>query len=461
MSKKYEQLAKDIVKKVGGDANIDTLHHCQTRLRFKLVDNSKVEKEELSSLDGVAKVVSSGGMLQIVIGMHVAEVYEEAIKFISPKGDDSVKQVESDPNEKMSPFDTVTSFISSIFAPIVPALAGAGMVKALLALLVAFKLVDPANQTYVIINMISDSTFAFLPILLAYTSAQKLKCNPIIAMAVAGIMVHATWGGLVTAGEPVHLFGVVPLYLVRYTSSVIPIILVMLIQAPLEKKLNKIMPKSINLVFVPMIVFLVMGVLALSVLGPLGNYIGNALNVVFTWLSVNASWAPPLLIGATFPIMVMFGLHHGIAPIGSMSLMQLGYDAIFGPGVLCSNIAQGIASLIAAYLSKDSKTKQIGISAGVAGLMGITEPALYGVNLPKKYPLVAAMIGGGIGGFVAGITKTRRFATGSSGLPAVVMYIGDDTLRYFYQILISLGVTIVVTAVITFVLAKKYEAKSK
>ncbi|WP_265457001.1 beta-glucoside-specific PTS transporter subunit IIABC [Enterococcus sp. HY326] len=460
MSDQYKDLAKQIVDNVGGVDNIDSLHHCQTRLRFKLKDNDKANQEAIAALEDVPKVLINGGMFQVVIGMNVGEVNEEVEKYMKEKGFTGSGSVDNNPTEKKKPLDVVADFVSSIFSPIIPALAGAGMVKALLAILVTFNLVDTANQTYIIINMIGDATFAFLPILLAFTTAQKLKINPYLAAVVAGIMVHATWGTLVAAGEPVDLFGFLPLYLVRYTSSVIPVILVVLVQAPIEKFLNKIVPKALRLVFVPMILFLIMGVLALSIIGPAGDYIGTVFTFAFTWLSDNVSWAPAMVMGGLYSLLVIFGLHHGLAPLGFVSLAQLGYDAVFGPGVLVANVGQGTATLMVGLLSKNSKTKQIATSAGITGLMGITEPALYGVNVPKKYPLIAGCIGGALGGLFAGITGTRRFATGSSGLPAIVMYIGDDTMRFFYQILISVTITIVVTAVVTVVLFKKYEKDS-
>lgn len=459
MSKKYEDLAKAIVEKVGGNENIDSLHHCQVRLRFKLIDNDKADQEAIGELDGVAKVIVSGGMFQVVIGMHVAEVYEEVVKFITPKNGTEAQPDEV--NEKKKPFDILADFVSSIFSPIVPALAGAGMVKALLGLLVAFNLVDTSSQSYIIINMMGDATFAFMPILLAFSTGQKLKCNPFLAAVVAGIMCHATWGTLVAAKEPISLFGILPLYLVRYTSSVIPIVLVILVQAPLERFLNKVVPKAIRLVIVPMILFLVMGTLALSIIGPLGDYIGNIMTIVFTWLSTNVSWIPPLFMGGLYPLLVIFGLHHGLAPLGTMQLSQMGYDAIFGPGVLCANIGQGTAALVVGLMSKDNKTKQLATSAGITGLMGITEPALYGINVPKKYPLIAGLVGSAFGGLFAGLTQTHRFATGSSGIPAVMMYIGDNSMRYFYQILIALAITISISAVITFFLVMKYEKVQK
>lgn len=199
--------------------------------------------------------------------------------------------------------------------PVIPALSGAGMLKALLALLVVFNLIDSTSQTYSIFNFFSDSVFYFLPMMLAYTEAQKLKCNPILAADVAGIMIHPSWLAMVSAGEAVYFFGVIPFRLVGYTSSVIPVILVILVQARVEKALNKIIPKAVNMIFVPMLTFLIMGTLALALLGPIGNFVGSYLAILFDFLSVNASWAPAVLIGTFLPIMVMFGMHTAVGPL--------------------------------------------------------------------------------------------------------------------------------------------------
>lgn len=453
MSAKYEGLAQKIVELVGGDENIIGLHHCQTRLRFKLKDSSIANTQALEAMDEVLQVIDKGGMYQVVIGMHVAEVYEECIKFFSVKEENS--QVE-EKTVKRSLFDTLTDFISSIFTPIIPALAGAGMVKALLALLVAFHMADPSSQLYILLNMIGDATFAFMPILLAYTTAKKLNCNPIMGAVTAAILCHPTWSQLVADGNPVSFAGI-PLYLVRYTSSVIPIILVLLVQSPLEKWLNKVVPGAIRLVVVPMIEMIVMGVLALSLIGPIGDFVGSGLTGIFSALSEHAGWLETMLMGGLFAPLVVFGLHHGLAPLGMMQMSQMGYDAIFGPGVLCANIAQGMSSFVAGLTAKDSKTRQIGISAGVTGLLGTTEPALYGINVPKKYPFIAGMIGGAASGLYAGLMHVRRFATGSSGLPAVVMYIGEGTMQYFIHIMIALAIDIVVTTAAVLVLKKIFE----
>ena len=456
MSKKYEKLASEILKYAGGTENVDDVYHCQTRLRFKLNDESKANKKALEDLDGVSKVLISGGVFQVVIGTHVKSVFEEIEKNVEPKNGD-IKKNETKIDEKKSVLGSVVDFITGAFQPIIPALSGAGMVKALLALLVVFNLISKTSQTYYILNFFADAVFYFLPILLAFTEAQKLKCNPILAASIAGIMMHPSWGALVTKGEAVNFFGIIPFTLASYTSSVIPIILVVLVQSYVEKWLEKYIPEAVKLVFVPMLTFLIMGTLALSILGPIGSVLGNYLAVFFTFLSTNASWAPAVIIGTFLPIMVMFGIHNGVAPLGVMQMSNLGYDSIFGPGALCSNIAQGTAAFVVSLRTKDSKTKKIATTAGITGLMGITEPALYGVNLPKKYPLIAAMIGGGFGGLYAGLTHTHRFSTGSSGLPAVLLYIGDNTMQFLYNIIIALVISCVVTAVVTYILSFKYE----
>lgn len=450
MSKEYQTLATQIIALVGGKENVANVYHCQTRLRFTLVDNLKADTEDLEKLDGVTKVIINAGQYQIVIGTHVVDVFEEIEKLVEISQDTTTQ-------EKKGIFDTIIDFVAGTFQPIIPALSGAGMVKAVLALLVVFNVITTDSQTYYMLNVFADGVFYFLPILIAFTQAQKLKCNPILAAGVAAMLLHPNWSALVTAGDAVNFFNVIPFTLASYGSSVIPIILIIFVQSYVEKFLNKHIPKSINIIFVPVLTFLIMGTLAFSVLGPIGAIVGNYLATVFTFLAENASWAPALIIGTFLPIMVMFGIHNGVAPLGIMQMSQLGYDSIFGPGCVCSNMAQATAGAVVAFVTKDKTTKETAIPGSITAYMGITEPLLYGVNLPKRYPLIASMIGGGLGGLYAGLTHAHRFATGSSGLPAVLLYIGDNTMTYFYNIIIAIVISIISTAIITFVLAKHFE----
>lgn len=450
MSKEYQTLATQIIALVGGKENVANVYHCQTRLRFTLVDSLKVDTEDLEKLDGVTKVIINAGQYQIIIGTHVADVFEEIEKLVEISQDTTTQ-------EKKGIFDTNIDFVAGTFQAIIPALSGAGMVKAVLALLVVFNVITTDSQTYYMLNVFADGVFYFLPILIAFTQAQKLKCNPILAAGVAAMLLHPNWSALVAAGDAVNFFNVIPFTLASYGSSVFPIILIIFVQSYVEKFLNKHIPKSINIVFVPMLTFLIMGTLAFSVLGPIGAIVGNYLATVFTFLAENASWAPALIIGTFLPIMVMFGIHNGVAPLGIMQMSQLGYDSIFGPGCVCSNMAQATAGAVVAFVTKDKTTKETAIPGSITAYLGITEPLLYGVNLPKRYPLIASMIGGGLGGLYAGLTHAHRFATGSSGLPAVLLYIGNNTMTYFYNIIIAIVISIISTAIITFVLAKHFE----
>lgn len=450
MSKKYEKLAEALVQRLGGKGNIEDVYHCQTRLRFKLTDESKIDDEFVSDIEGVVKVIRNAGVYQVIIGTHVAEVFEEVEKLVDIKEGTTVKG-------KKKIFEVIIDFVAGVFQPVIHALSGAGMVKALLALLVVAGIVSTENQTYMLLNMFADGVFYYLPLILAFTTAQKLKCNPILAVGVAAMMLHPNWMTLVAAGETVKFFDLIPFTLTNYASSVIPIILVIFVQAYVEKFLRRWIPKAVELVFVPMITFVIMGILAFSVLGPIGSILGNYLGTFFTFLSETAAWAPAVLVGGLLPIMVMFGLHNGVAPLGVMQMADLGYDSIFGPGCLCSNIAQATAGAVIAFRTREKKTKQIAVSGSITAYMGITEPILYGVTLPKKYPLVATMVGGACGGLYAGLTQTHRFATGSSGLPAVFLYLGDDTTRCFMNIIIAILISAVVSGMLTFVFSLKYE----
>lgn len=248
-------MAKEIVEFVGGKDNVSNAVHCQTRLRFTLRDDTKAQRQALKNTDGVLDIVEKGGQFQVVIGMHVAEVYEEVEKIVGiPSADSSG----GESGKKTNPLNLFVEFITSIFQPILPVIAGSGMIKAVLAILSVTKLVAADSQTYVIINMMADAMFYFLPFLLASTTARRLKANPAIAMGLAGVLLHPTLIALVTAGEPVHIFGA-PMTLVNYGTSMFPIVLIVLCQSYIEKFMNKVTPNSIKLIIVPMVTILITG----------------------------------------------------------------------------------------------------------------------------------------------------------------------------------------------------------
>ncbi|VUX10751.1 PTS system beta-glucoside-specific EIIBCA component [Streptococcus pasteurianus] len=422
----YANLAARILKEIGGPQNVQSIAHCATRLRFVLKDESVANTEKLKNTSGILGVVQSGGQYQIIIGSEVGKVYDP----INKACDQNLGVTTDDtPNEKQNLLNRFISMISGVFAPVLPAISAAGMLKAVLALLVTFKWVSPTSQSYEIINFMADAAFYFLPVLLANSAAKRFKCNSYLAMMLAGILLHPTFISLVTTakekGDMLHLFGV-PIYNATYSSTVIPIILAVWVMSYVERFAEKISPKMLKMFLVPLITVMVSGSLVLVILGPIGYIVGNWIATGILFLEGLVAWLLPIILGALFPLLVLTGTHYGLVPIGANYVMSLGYDSLVGPPNLASNIAQGGAALAVAIKTKQSEIKLVAYTSGITAVCGITEPALYGINVRFKTPLYAAMVGGAAGGAVIGIFGVRRFATGSPGLMTLPVYIGEN-----------------------------------
>ncbi|MGN7940540.1 beta-glucoside-specific PTS transporter subunit IIABC [Virgibacillus sp. 6R] len=447
----YQELAKLIIDKVGGEGNIKSLTHCATRLRFNLKDDQNPDEQTLKSTPGVMGVVNKGGQYQVIIGSDVANVYKEIAKQTNILNEGEGTKEE----DKRSPFAKVIDTITGIFTPILPAITAAGMLKAVLSLLVVFNVLTTESQSYQIMNFMADAAFYFLPILLAASSAQKFKTNMYLAMMVGGILLHPTFITMVTTaketGDAIQLFGL-PISAVSYSSSVIPIILSVWFMSYIEPIADKVSPKAIKFFSKPLITIFIVGTVSLVVLGPIGYMISDAISNGITTLESVSPWIVPLLVGTFSPLLVATGTHYGLVPIGINNRMTTGYDTVIYPGMLASNVSQGAAAIGVGLKSKDSTIKQLAYSAGLTGLFGITEPALYGVNLRFKTPLYAAMIGGGVGGLFMGILRVRNFSGGSPGLLTLPSYIGDNTLSFFYYACIGAAISIVVTFIATLIL---------
>lgn len=449
----YQDLAKLIIEKVGGEKNVKSLTHCATRLRFNLKDDQKTDEQSLKNTSGIMGVVNKGGQYQVIIGSDVGNVYKEIVK----QTNISSEREEEKTEDKRSTFAKVIDVITGIFTPILPAITAAGMLKAVLSILVVFKVLTTESQSYQIMNFMADAAFYFLPILLAASSAQKFKANMFLAMMVGGILLHPNFAAMVTAakesGAAIQLFGL-PISAVSYSSSVIPIILSVWFMSYVEPLADKVSPKAIKFFSKPLITIFIVGTVSLVVLGPIGYMISDAISNGITALESVSPWIVPLLVGTFTPLLVATGTHYGLVPIGINNRMTTGYDTVIYPGMLASNVSQGAAAIGVGIKTKDSSVKQLAFSAGLTGLFGITEPALYGVNLRYKTPLYAAMIGGAAGGLFMGIFRTRNFSGGSPGLLTLPSYIGDNTLSFFYYACIGAAISIIVTFIATLILYK-------
>ena len=442
----YKKTAAEILRLVGGEKNVASVTNCMTRLRFNLNDAKKADVEAIKKTKGVQGVVTKNGQFQVVIGTDVGNVCDE-IKKLGKFEENAA----ADSTEKNGIIAAFFGTLTAIFQPIIPALAGSGMIKALLALLVALKLVGPGSQTYQIFNAFGDALFSFMPFILAFSAAKRFKCNPYVSAVLAGVLLHSSFTGLNT-GDPVHLFGFIPVTMISYGGSVVPILLIVWVQSYIEKFANKISPKPVKIFLAPMITIIVTGIIGITIAGPLGNLVGQVIAIGFNWLNDYAGWVIPVLMGTFCPFFVMTGMHYCFAPIQTIQYATLGYGTILGPGMLASNIAQGTAALVVGIKSKNKDLKQLGFSSGVTGLMGITEPALYGVNLRLKKPLYASMIGGCAAGLYAGITGIHTFSSTTAGIFALPVYIGGEGFGNVMNAAITIVISMVVTAIATFII---------
>ncbi len=428
---KYEALAKEIVKQIGGKDNVSGLTHCITRLRFKLKDESKANDDVLKNMDGVVTVMKSGGQYQVVIGNHVADVYADVCPLIGLEN----KAASSEEEEKKS---NLIDIVSNIFQPILGVMSACGMLKGLNALFVALGLYTDAAGIYTMLNGIGDALFMFLPMFLGYTSAKKFGLKPMLGLAIGAAMCYPALQGssLSAAGEPLYTlfagtvfesdiymtFLGLPMIGMDYTSMVIPVIFIVYFASKCEKFFGKFIPDLVKFFFVPMLVLLVALPVGFLLIGPVTTF-GSMLISQFVFKIREFS---PLLAGAvvggTWQILVIFGMHWGFIPVYINNMVTLGYDNIMMPFFGCTFATAGVVLAIFCK-SKDKKIKELALPNVISSIFGVTEPAIYGITLPMKKPFIISCIVGAIVGGYYGHFNFRKFFAGGMGIfefPAMI-----------------------------------------
>lgn len=440
----FEKLADTILKGIGGEENIAGFTHCATRLRFTLKDESLADEAGLKNTKGVLGIARSGGQFQIIIGNEVAKAYAAIQGKMT--GDASGAGDEKIAAQKVKISERIFDFVSAIFTPVLPAIIGAGLVKSVLAVAVLLG-ADTESMTYYFLNFIGDAPLYFLPVMLAFTAAKKLGCNQFLAVSIAGAMLHPSYTALITDAYSIHFssFLGIPVTLASYSSSVIPVLLMVFALKYMEAFLEKVLPKMVKFFFKPLLCLLIVAPVTFIVLGPIGFVVGVGISTALNALNTYAGWLVPTIIGAIYPLMVTTGMHYGLVPFMMQSLAAEGFETIAGPGNLPSNIAQGAASLCVAVKTKNKELKQTAFTTGTTAVLGITEPALFGVTLKFRKVLACVMLGGGIGGFYAGITGVKCFSFCSPGLLSLVAYIGPDGWTNLLNACISMVIAFAVT----------------
>ena len=445
-----QQFAETCIALVGGKENIQAVSHCATRIRLTLRDQSKLQLEDLKKVPGVLKVMEVGSQTQIVVGTEAPEIYRDFSRLAG--GAAKAGSVPAAEQKKGSLFSRFVDACSAIFTPLVPAFTAAGMVKAILAVLVACGLSNK-SQEYIIINFVSDTIFYFMPIMLAFTCADRFNCNRFIAAAIGAMFVYPTFTSMVSAGEPVSFFGI-PVTLYNYTSTVLPAILTVWFMSYVERFANKISPKVVKAILAPLLTMAITFPVGLLVIGPIGAVTGNLFASGLEWINDRAAFLVPTLMGAFAPFLVFVGMHRATGVLDTAQLAALGYANVSGPGQLASNIAQGASTIVLSLKSKNPDTRSQAFTAGVTALCGITEPALYGFTVKNRKSLIATVIGGAVGGFYGGVTHVVRFAKGAPGLPTLPVFIDLNNPSNLINAIITAALGFVVSFVVAWIIIK-------
>ena len=456
----YKKVASDILENVGGKENIKSMTHCFTRLRFVLRDSKKANKDVVSRLEGVIQVVEAGGQFQVVLGSKVNKVYDQAVTLLG--GEIGGGEVDV-PAEKQSFGNLLIQKLGEIFTPLVPAIAAAGLIKGLLSAVAKLGWVDSAASTYVILNTASNIIFYFMPVFLAYTTAKALKTNQVIAMMLGAFLCHPTIDAMVqdvatkstifglpvvkmafTIGESSKVFA--------YTESVIPIILAVICLYFLEKWLKKVIPEVLQLILVPGICLIVMLPVMLTVVGPVGIYVGYIIQWLYNALYGFSPVLGGIVVGGLWGVCVIFGAHRALLPIGLNDVAMTGYNTL-----MCfagaANFSQAGAALGVMLKTKNNNTRQVAASGALsAWLVGVTEPAIYGCNLRLKKPMICAVIAGAVGGGIMGIGRAINYGFANNGILTIMSYYGPDVqLSQFIAYIIGICVAFFGGAILTYI----------
>ncbi|MBJ7629233.1 PTS cellobiose/arbutin/salicin transporter subunit IIBC [Weissella confusa] len=456
MAQDFKKLASSVVDAVGGVGNVTNLTHCMTRLRFILKDEAKASDETVKNIPGVMGLVKQGGQYQIIIGNNVAAAYKEILA-LGVDGGATVDASEQ-PKQKWTLKRvgmTILDAIIGTMTPLIPAIIGGSMVKLLAMLLLMTGVVGETNSTYVLLNTIGDAAFFFLPILVAVSASKKFGTNTYLAVAIAGLMVHPVFMDLMAKaaeGQAVTL-AMLPITSVEYTYTIIPAIVMSWLLRYIEAGVDRITPLVTKNFLKPMLILLVGAVIAISIVGPAGVWLGNGISAVVYGIHGKLGWLAVAIVGAIWPLLVMTGMHRVFTPTIVTTIAETGSEAMVMPSEIGANMSLGGVSLAVAFKTKNRELRQTALAAASSALIaGITEPALYGVAIRLKRPMIASVITGFIAGAVAGLAGLTSHSMAAPGLFTSVQFIDKDNPTSILWIAAVMAISVVVSFALTLIL---------
>lgn len=453
----YNEIGKIIIQQSGGTKNISSITHCSTRLRIFIKDKSKVNVEQIQATKPVLGVVFPEDELQIVLGQNLIPIYDIVTKEFKANGneqsksednisEDTFRQKEDNRNVFSRYFSKALSFVSAAVTPMIPGLVAGGMLKVFLLLITLAIPSFETTSTYSLLDSLADVPFYFMPVFVAYGASTKLGGTPLYSMAVSAALVYPTFMNAVADGTNLSILNI-PVTLVKYNSTLLPALLISIFAYYAEKLFTKIIPGIIRPVFVGMLTITITYILGVTVMGPLGDIVGSYVVNVFLWSSENLGPFAVGILAACMPWLVMTGMHHAVTPFMVQAIADPGYDVLFRPAYLLHNMAEGGACLGVALRAKDKKLKAECFSLAVGCILaGVTEPAIYGINLRLKRPMYGVMAGGALGGIVAGLMGATAYVFGYSTILAIPIF--QKTIT---AIVTAIIVTIISSCVITMV----------
>lgn len=455
MADKNREIAEAVVSAVGGSANITSVTHCMTRLRFVLKDQSMPKKQEVEKIKGVMGTNIAGGQYQVIIGNSVGNVYKEVVA-ITGAGDTAGASAPGE-KKKVNPITAALDFISGCMTPLFPAIIAGGLIKVLLVIFgpTLLGVMSDTSDTYILMNALGDAPFYFLPVIVAFTASRKLNCNSYLSVMVAALLLYPDVITLLGGETPTYLFGVIPVTHGSYSSSIIPAMLSTILLKYVEILVDRFTPDWSKNFLKPLLIVVITAPITLCLLAPLGLMAGNGLQFIINSVYGFAPWLAMLIFAGLMPFIVMTGMHWAFVPACLLALADPGYEMMLIPAMLCSNTAQAGATFGAAFKTKDKEMKQMAFPAGVSALLaGVTEPAMYGVTLKLKKPMIAACIAGGIGGFVSGLVQLKGYAFATPCLTALVQFISPDGGNNFIYAVAIFALSLILSFVLAFIMTK-------
>lgn len=449
----YDQTAKDILRLIGGEKNVESAAHCATRLRLVLADDKLAQKDELEKLSDVKGVFSSAGQYQIILGQGtVNKVYEEFAKLGNFTG--SADDAKRAAMKKMNPIQRFARTLSNIFVPIIPAIVASGLLMGLLGLGSRFEWWSSDSALFTMLDMFSNAAFVFLPVLIAFSAAREFGGNPYLAAALGAIMIHPNLQNAWTLGdgikESIDLFGI-QVSMVGYQGTVLPVLIAVWLMTKLERAVRKVVPNVLDILLTPFITLMVSAFFTLLVIGPIGRLLGDGLSMGLQFIYNAGALFAGLIFGALYPLIVITGVHHSFHAVeaGLLANPNIGVNFLL-PIWSMANVAQGGAAFAVWLRTRSPKMKSVALPAGISALLGITEPAIFGVNLRYGKPFIAALIGGSAGGAVVAGMRVGMTGVGVTGIPGTAIVRPDDMLWYLIGFAVAVAVGFIMTLILGF-----------